>query len=249
MQLSLLVSPNLLALCNYMALGKFVATQIQNKKQAELDEFHQEHAVKMASSSRLGLRCIPFLQDRHTGLLISSRISKFFLFSDVFTFVFQMMGGGMLVMASTKKLGEVIMDTALLVQIFFFAGFTLLVYTVSTSEFYNPSSDSARYARLFRCLYITIVLLTIRNVYRFIEFAAGLDGPIAKEEALFYVFDTLVMLLLFTTYFALPMARYLPLLDSIRQAQAQINKVIAADCVQFAADSHHITVKSAPEDQ
>ncbi|KAL4965744.1 RTA1 domain-containing protein [Aspergillus stella-maris] len=45
--------------------------------------------------------------------------------------------------------------------------------------------------RLLYALYITLILITIRNIFRLIEFSDGVEGYIAVHEAFFYALDAL----------------------------------------------------------
>lgn len=45
--------------------------------------------------------------------------------------------------------------------------------------------------RLLYALYITLILITIRNIFRLIEFSDGVHGYIAVHEAFFYSLDAL----------------------------------------------------------
>ena len=43
-------------------------------------------------------------------------------------------------------------------------------------------------------IYTSIALITVRIIYRFVEFSSGFDGPVPHTESLFYVFDSVPML-------------------------------------------------------
>jgi len=65
------------------------------------------------------------------------------------------------------------------------------------------------FAPLFGCLYLTIVFITIRNIFRFAEFTqnAILSTPpppdayiLSEQEVLFYTLDTLPILIAFAVF-------------------------------------------------
>ncbi|KAL5334126.1 RTA1 like protein-domain-containing protein [Aspergillus crustosus] len=55
----------------------------------------------------------------------------------------------------------------------------------------NPVIHSVPWRRLLYALYLTLVLITIRNIFRLIEFSDGVHGYIAVHEAFFYSLDAL----------------------------------------------------------
>ncbi|KAL2847535.1 RTA1 like protein-domain-containing protein [Aspergillus pseudoustus] len=55
----------------------------------------------------------------------------------------------------------------------------------------KPAFYTAPWRRLLYALYSTLVLITIRNIFRLIEFSDGVHGYIATHEAFFYSLDAL----------------------------------------------------------
>jgi hypothetical protein len=55
----------------------------------------------------------------------------------------------------------------------------------------KPAFYTVPWRRLLYALYITLVLITIRNIFRLIEFSDGVHGYIATHEAFFYSLDAL----------------------------------------------------------
>ncbi|KAL3483990.1 RTA1 like protein-domain-containing protein [Aspergillus germanicus] len=81
-------------------------------------------------------------------------------------------------------------------------------YPLEQNHLVSPSTDSGRHERddnaivkpafytvpwrrLLYALYITLILITIRNIFRLIEFSDGVHGYIATHEAFFYSLDAL----------------------------------------------------------
>ena len=56
-----------------------------------------------------------------------------------------------------------------------------------------PSPALAR--RMLILLYLVMVLVIIRNIYRLVEFATGIDSPLVKSEWYNYVWDATPMFL------------------------------------------------------
>jgi hypothetical protein len=55
----------------------------------------------------------------------------------------------------------------------------------------KPAFYTVPWRRLLYALYITLILITIRNIFRLIEFSDGVHGYIATHEAFFYSLDAL----------------------------------------------------------
>ncbi|KAL4781656.1 RTA1 like protein-domain-containing protein [Aspergillus varians] len=55
----------------------------------------------------------------------------------------------------------------------------------------KPIIHTVPWRRLLYALYLTLVLITIRNIFRLIEFSDGVEGYIAVHEAFFYSLDAL----------------------------------------------------------
>lgn len=117
-------------------------------------------------------------------------LSKLYTASDIFCLLLQSTGGAMLAGddASSIKTGTNIMLAGLALQLGFFTTFTLLViYTHSSPQFGLGSDPTLR--KVYICLYSTITLMFIRNIFRVVEFAQGWDGYLASHEAFFYGLD------------------------------------------------------------
>lgn len=162
-----------------------------------------------------------FLVDDRVFGLRARRITKFFVWFDIVAFLVQASGGMMATpdaSAKTQKLGLDIYTAGVGVQLFFLSIFTSLAVGFqrrlkqqSQAPMANDSdSDSdpesqlrprsgphipspALAKRLLILLYIVMALVIIRNIYRLVEFATGIDSPIVKHEWYNYVLDATPM--------------------------------------------------------
>lgn len=212
MTLFILLSPNALALVNYLVLGRVIS--VQSTLPVDPSEKHWR---------------IPYLTDSN-GQIIGARVAKFFFLSDILSFILQGSGGGQMGSGNPDmmKMGEDLMMIGLAVQLAFFAAYSLLTIRVyqthkkslsrqSTTILPNQTEyDLSLMNRVFVALACTIVLLTVRNVYRFVEFAQGFDGYLASHEVYFYTLDALLMFGCFIVYAALHFGMYLPHKSSLR---------------------------------
>ncbi|KAG2202113.1 hypothetical protein INT47_008085 [Mucor saturninus] len=139
-------------------------------------------------------------------------VTWFFFSSDIFSFLLQGSGGGMQTTPANANLGKQITLVGLAIQLVFFAAFILITVHVHRSPKYDYSIEGQPNAKrnMMRCLYITLILLYVRSIYRIAEYATGYDGAIARAEWAFYVFDGLAIAISFVFYSVLFMGNYLP---------------------------------------
>ncbi|KAI8881239.1 RTA1-domain-containing protein [Backusella circina FSU 941] len=139
-------------------------------------------------------------------------VTWFFFWSDIFAFFLQGSGGGLQASESSRQIGTSITLVGLYIQLFFFASFAVItVYVHKSSEYYYAIEgvENAKHS-LIRTLYITILLLFIRAIYRVVEYQTGYSGPVASAEWAFYIFDGLVIALCFLAYIIPFIGNYLP---------------------------------------
>ena len=132
------------------------------------------------------------------------QVAKFFFASDILCLAIQGAGAGM---SSSLKSGDQTTAQALLIvglilQLFFFTCFTAITIYLNLNKKYGLHGVK-QYQPVFICLYVTIVLMYIRSIFRLIEFIDGWRGPIASNEVYFYVFDFLMIFLCFVIFTAL----------------------------------------------
>lgn len=151
MQVLVVLSPNLLQAANYSTVGQVVRVKgLHNKRK--------------------------FLKPRF--------ISTFFIIADVLALIVQAIGISL--WASSKgsgspnqsqiSLGSWITVIGLAIQLFSFAVFGVLAVWVHKQDYqqnFEWKNKKRWHRRLFIGIYATICLITLRNVYRFVEFIQG----------------------------------------------------------------------------
>ncbi|KAJ2797552.1 hypothetical protein H4R20_005141 [Coemansia guatemalensis] len=179
MTLFLLLPPNALALTNYKTLGEVV---------------------------RRSKDTIPSHQIPKVFLLKPRFITWFFFTSDVFSFLLQGAGVGISTQEDKRDLAKHTVLAGLYVQLFFFAVFLgIAAYIFFDRRFVvtcGPKDANERQAkrRLFSVIIVTTAMLYLRSVYRVAEFAGGYGSKIYGTEWLFYLCDTVPVLLSFALY-------------------------------------------------
>ncbi|GAA5949403.1 hypothetical protein JCM3765_003398 [Sporobolomyces pararoseus] len=149
----------------------------------------------------------------------ASRVVKLFLWSDVISFLALANGGGLSVIKSMAKIGHYSSIGGLVLQVVSYSFFCVLLITFgirvprkcphveqhidrfSFSSF-NPLSTSTLndWRVLFKLMIISSIGISIRCVFRLIEFTQGYDGYLATHEAYFYLFDALPLLISMSLY-------------------------------------------------
>ena len=134
-------------------------------------------------------------------------------------------GGGSAAVSSTlqengkaSQSGEHVILIGLAIQLLFFASFTFVTLYVWRLQRKNKGSHVA--PQVFVCLFATILLITMRNIYRVIEIAVGWAGKFNKHEKYFYCLDALPIFVAFVVYSLLHLGRYLPAVTSSGAAGA-----------------------------
>ena len=155
-------------------------------------------------------------------------ISWLFLASDIFCLMIQSTGAALTSSVESYQTAKGLLLVGLALQLAFFALFGLLCGYVGRQSTLRHqqqapaapgagvSQDSVR--KMVWVLYSTIGLLTIRNAYRFAEFAQGFDGPIAASEPAFYMLDSVLILATFVIFSAYHPGRLMPELATLGTA-------------------------------
>jgi len=203
MTVLLILSPNALALVNYVTVGLVV-----------------ECASKKGISEKGRLAWI-----NHRTL------SGIFMTSDFIAFIVQGAAAGLITSSSDQNkidLGRKVMMAGLAVQMGFFSLFSFItIYVHSSQSFHLRHNKGVR--PVFVALYITIILLTTRSIYRFIQFS-NTKGYVAVHESFFYCFDTLVVVFCMLTYIILPFGRYMDFEgEAVNEEKMQPMEIRAVD--------------------
>lgn len=177
MLLFVLLTPNAIALVNYMAVGKICTYA----------EF---------TSTWFKPYYIP----------------RFFFIADIFCFAIQGFAGGLLASNNTDsmKLGADVFTVGVILQLVFIGAFCFVTYWCDRKLKREQPDKHQLCQKAFITLYVTILLLTIRTIYRTVEYKTGYDGVVATTEWIYYAFDTLPIFICFMFYTWLHLGQYLP---------------------------------------
>lgn len=104
-------------------------------------------------------------------------LTKIFVGGDILCFFIQGGGGGIMAGSDSKKsadLGKIVILTGLIVQMVVF-GFFLVVAAVwhKRMNSFGGAATSFDWARYLKMLYVVSIIITIRNLFRVIEYVMG----------------------------------------------------------------------------
>jgi hypothetical protein len=118
----------------------------------------------------------------------SKAVSWLFTVSDVLCLTMQGAGGGMYANPPQMEMARKLLLAGLGAQLGFFAIFTCVTVHMQTDAKFGYRGNKL-FRGVFVCLYATIALQFVRNVFRVIEFYYGYNGELATHELYLYIFD------------------------------------------------------------
>ncbi|KAL8658486.1 MAG: hypothetical protein Q9202_007549 [Teloschistes flavicans] len=142
------------------------------------------------------------------------RFTLYFVLLDIIAFIVQA-GGAIIASGQDKPRHTVLLGLHIYMGGVGFQEFFVLVFCYIAFRFSqqlkreNPTRLSQAQLLLY-AQYAVLVLITVRIVFRLIEYASGLDSSIPNHEAYQYVFDTLPMLFALVVYNAIHPGRIMP---------------------------------------
>jgi len=141
----------------------------------------------------------------------ASHATCFFLTADILCFLIQCSAAALLTSKnpSQQDQGKSIVLLGLGLQLFFFTGFAFIaLYMAFSKKFSMMTNQTLR--PVFIGLFVSIICLYIRNVYRCVEFASGYNSDLVKHELIFFLLETLPILVAFGAYIYYHFGRDLP---------------------------------------
>ncbi|KAJ4060505.1 hypothetical protein NW761_002551 [Fusarium oxysporum] len=130
-------------------------------------------------------------------------LTTLFVVGDVFSFLVQSSGAGMMAAGDDPTMGENIVIGGLVIQVLFFGLFVVaavifqLRYRKIGSHWRAVGSSNTAsvfdWERMLMMLYATSALILIRCFFRIVEYVMGADAYPLKNEWTLYIFDALLM--------------------------------------------------------
>jgi hypothetical protein len=150
-------------------------------------------------------RIILFVNSPSASIIAPHLITKIFVIGDIFAFLLQAGGGGMMAIDSMADMGLKIALVGLFIQLIFLGLFLAVAMIfwkrMRSSAAYNTASTGTHTWRaLFNLLLFVSAIVILRCVFRVIEFSQGHDGALVSKEIYLYIFDTIPMLIVQTAF-------------------------------------------------
>ncbi|KAG0702973.1 RTA1 like protein-domain-containing protein [Suillus ampliporus] len=159
--------------------------------------------------------------DRRHSWMRPEKVARYFVISDITTFLIQGGGGGLQTSKNTTsdKLGADILLAGLVIQTLSFALFMLLVAHAWRSilrDGIQPRQEP--WGMILWILLFSSTAYMVRCIYRVIELAQGNGGYLIRHEIYFYLLDSLPLLIGICTYIIYWPTKYLtPLIKTTYQ--------------------------------
>ncbi|KZS97965.1 RTA1-like protein [Sistotremastrum niveocremeum HHB9708] len=180
-------------------------------------------------------------------LVRPERITKYFIASDVTTFLIQAAGGSLSISSNDAKgalTGSRIFLAGLCIQAASFFTFTCIFLRWARLVRKNEPAIWTRDAHLpwyrdwrtlARAQFFSCIGILIRSGYRVAELSQGFDGPLTINEGDFYGLDTLPLFLAIAIYVPFWPAHYIPR-DALTRAQEPVPE--AEESTPSPTESH-----------
>ncbi len=149
-------------------------------------------------------RCVLAVGGDRYSLISPCWTTRVFVFGDIFSFLIQSSGAGLLVKGGDPAMGEHIIVGGLIFQVLIFAFFIYVAFHFNTRFRGRPVIDhypDVPWQACLNMLYVTSVAVMVRNVFRVVEYAMGSDGYLLENEWPVYVFDGVLMLFTMACFF------------------------------------------------
>lgn len=161
-------------------------------------------ALMVATIYMLFGRMLILLRCTHLSIIPSRYGITIFVIGDIFSFVLQGLGGGLMADENETTTGSHIIVVGLFIQIAFFALFVIneVIFSYKVKFVCPPVTGCAvKTWKAFNLnLLICSILILLRSIVRVIEFIQGHNGYINSHEYFIYVFDAIPMLLTVSSF-------------------------------------------------
>jgi hypothetical protein len=191
MEAFLIIPPVLLAIVDYICTGRLLAAAAAADADADADAPHD------TTAGGAGRASAPSPRQRQSG---ARWVARLFTASDLLCLALQGAGGALCAAPSTMQTGTRLLLVGLSLQLGFFTLYTAITVRVHRTKFARDAAARP----LFACLYATIALMYLRNVFRVVEFGTGYTGYLKTHEAFFYCLDCVPLWICFAVFTAMP---------------------------------------------
>ncbi|KKP07844.1 RTM1 [Trichoderma harzianum] len=149
-------------------------------------------------------RIILLVEGQEHSIIRPQWLTKIFVTGDVICFFMLAGGSGILATAknnpSMSDTGNNVIIGGLVLQLIWFAIFVVVAgvfhYRMRSIPTARSQQPENRWQVYLQTLYVSAILIIIRNLFRVIEYAEGNGGYLLSRETFIYIFDALPMLVI-----------------------------------------------------
>ncbi|KAK6586858.1 hypothetical protein PZA11_000148 [Diplocarpon coronariae] len=168
-------------------------------------------------------RIVLLVKKTDASVVRPERVTGIFVVGDLLAFSLQLAGGGMLASDSDSSMGRIIVLVGLGIQLVF-SGFFLTIAIIFDHRMTQaprrgiiPIYGKHSWRKLLLWLIICSALITVRCIYRMVEYTTGTEGFIMTHEAFAYLCDTILMLGVLSTFLFVHAGDVLPRKSDIQK--------------------------------
>lgn len=146
-------------------------------------------------------RLVLFVNAVEASVIRPALVTKIFVCGDVFAFLMQAGGGGMMADVNRANTGQKIILLGLFVQLLFlgfFLGVSLVFWrrmSKSPRRHAVPQYGKHTWDQLLKMVVGAAIIIILRCIFRVVEFAQGHGGYLVSHEVYIYIFDAAPMLI------------------------------------------------------
>lgn len=180
----------------------YIGRILNHYDNTQLDAYIMQSLLLLIAPAFLAASCYMIFTDvlRHIfNDNLSKRynyLTKFYVFGDVLSILFQGAGGGLLA-AQMNDVGKTLIIIGLFLQIFFFGTFTCLIPYMLYNVKEHPSLQGTMKTRSrtnWRYMLVALLsicaLILVRSIFRVIEYLEGINGDLISNEKYLFILDS-----------------------------------------------------------
>jgi hypothetical protein len=146
-------------------------------------------------------RLIRSVRAEQYSLIRINWLTKIFVASDVFSFMIQGTGSGMMAIGgSMASMAKSITVAGLLVQVIMFGFFIVVARVFEKKMTRSPTAGGTLWKSHLYPLFLISGLIMTRSIFRVLEFAMGQKGYLLSHEWIMYIFDSVLMIAVMTVW-------------------------------------------------
>jgi hypothetical protein len=150
-------------------------------------------------------RLVRTLDGSHFSLISPLWCTRIFVLGDLLCLNIQSTGAGFLPKPHLVTVGNGIIVTGLGLQVLIFVGFMwcCILFHRKLARHLRTTGQTVEvpWESVLWMLYVTSVIISIRNIFRLVEFITGHDSYLFENEWPVYVFDGVLMLVVMVVFY------------------------------------------------